>query len=158
MTAERWRSVPGFPGYEASDHGRIVSRRRASPVVLKPRRMPNGYLTVALTGPDGHPRTMTVHRVVMLAFVGERPAGRETRHLDGDPANNRLTNLAWGTKAKNMADLLEHGHHWQKNKAQCRQGHAYDEANTGHHKDGRRYCRACRRDSSARYRERAASV
>jgi hypothetical protein len=28
----------------------------------------------------------------------------ETRHLDNDPANNRLSNLAWGTKQENGTD------------------------------------------------------
>jgi hypothetical protein len=33
----------------------------------------------------------------------------ECRHLDGDPANNALTNLAWGTRAENMHDKIRHG-------------------------------------------------
>ena len=31
------------------------------------------------------------------------------RHLDGDPTNNRVGNLAWGTQADNMADAVRHG-------------------------------------------------
>lgn len=33
----------------------------------------------------------------------------ECRHLDGDPSNNQLSNLCWGTSAENAADRIEHG-------------------------------------------------
>lgn len=35
---------------------------------------------------------------------------------------------------------------WQKAKTHCPQNHAYNEANTGHRRDGSRYCRMCARD------------
>ena len=31
------------------------------------------------------------------------------RHLDGDKKNNRIGNLAWGTQAENMQDMIRHG-------------------------------------------------
>jgi hypothetical protein len=33
----------------------------------------------------------------------------ECRHLDGNPANNRLENLAWGTDKENGQDRIRHG-------------------------------------------------
>lgn len=33
----------------------------------------------------------------------------ECRHLDGNPANNRLSNLKWGTKVENESDKRRHG-------------------------------------------------
>lgn len=33
----------------------------------------------------------------------------EARHLDGDKANNRDTNLQWGTPKENALDKLRHG-------------------------------------------------
>jgi hypothetical protein len=35
--------------------------------------------------------------------------GLEIRHLDGNPLNNCLTNLAWGTPAENKEDRKTHG-------------------------------------------------
>lgn len=49
--------------------------------------------------------------MVLRAFVGEPPAGHECRHLDGDRQNNALDNLAWGTRAENVADTIRHGRH-----------------------------------------------
>lgn len=52
---------------------------------------------------------MTVHKVVMLAFVGPRPEGLEIAHDDGDTSNNRLSNLRYTTRVDNEADKLRHG-------------------------------------------------
>jgi Trp operon repressor len=46
---------------------------------------------------------------VLRAFRGEPREGEETRHLNGDPSDNRLDNLAWGTKKENSADQIRHG-------------------------------------------------
>jgi hypothetical protein len=46
--------------------------------------------------------------MVLEAFVGERPAGHESRHLDGRITNNRLTNLAWGTRREQFEDQVAH--------------------------------------------------
>jgi hypothetical protein len=45
----------------------------------------------------------------MLAFVGPRPPGLEIRHLDGDPGNNALNNLRYGTRSENLVDKSYHG-------------------------------------------------
>jgi hypothetical protein len=59
---------------------------------------------------DGKHLTRLVHRLVAAAFHGPQPfAGAEVRHLDGDPRNNRASNLAWGSKAENMLDMIRHG-------------------------------------------------
>ena len=50
-----------------------------------------------------------MHRLVLLAFVGKCPPGKQALHRDGDPSNNRLTNLYWGTPLENAADCVRHG-------------------------------------------------
>ena len=47
--------------------------------------------------------------VVLTAFVGRCPDGMECRHINGNPANNRLDNLLWGTPTENAADRDLHG-------------------------------------------------
>lgn len=47
--------------------------------------------------------------LVMLAFVGPRPDGLDVCHGNGNPADNRLENLRYGTRSENMRDALRHG-------------------------------------------------
>ena len=63
-----------------------------------------------------------VHRLVLLAFVG-RPSrkGMVARHKDGDPANNRLGNLAWGTAQENWQDRKQHGRGTRSSEARQKQ-------------------------------------
>jgi hypothetical protein len=58
---------------------------------------------------EGQGYTQSVHRLVLEAFRGPCPAGQQCRHLDGNPANNRLDNLAWGTPKQDAADKIIHG-------------------------------------------------
>jgi len=54
---------------------------------------------------------MFVHRMVLLAFVGPAPEGMKCRHLNGNPKDNRLENLCWGTSSENNRDIVRHGRH-----------------------------------------------
>ena len=120
MNNEQWRDIPGYEGfYQVSNIGRVRSVDRAivRPTsryvvrgrVIKPQRRDKyGHQTVSLWK-NNKGKTAQVHALVMLAFVGERPDGMETRHLNGDPTDNRLENLAYGTKAENMEDAAKLG-------------------------------------------------
>lgn len=101
---ENWKAVPGFEGlYEVSDQGRVRNQTR----LLKPSRQQRGHMLVHL----GTSAQRYVHRLVLDAFVGPCPKGMECRHLNGDPADNRLGNLAWGTRLENFADRTRLGEH-----------------------------------------------
>lgn len=115
-SGERWLPVPGFEsGYEVSDLGRVRSVDREVEVpsrwggtkvnrlkgrLLKPSRKHSGHLFVALGKANYH----FVHRLVLTSFDRPPNEGEECRHLDGDPNNNRLDNLRWGTRSENIAD------------------------------------------------------
>lgn len=93
---------------------------------------------------------LRVHRLVLLAFVGP-PAtnSAEVCHIDGNPANNQLANLRWGSSSENKADQVRHGTHRNASKTHCPSGHAYDDKNTYFYPDtGNRDCRACARERS----------
>jgi hypothetical protein len=47
-----------------------------------------------------------IHRLVMWAFVGPQEKGVHVRHLDGDPQNNRLENLAYGSPWDDITDTF----------------------------------------------------
>lgn len=114
------RDIPEWPGYRVDSEGgvwtnwtkdhthkavRAMGWRR-----LQPQRTKRGYLHVSLYRPGtGVVRQFRVHRLVLLAFVGPCPAGMEGCHLNGIPDDNRIANLAWGTRRHNAADRKTHG-------------------------------------------------
>jgi hypothetical protein len=57
---------------------------------------------------DGKHYNKKIHLLVLRAFKGEAP-GMVARHLDGNPMNNRLDNLCWGTYKENSSDMIKHG-------------------------------------------------
>ena len=107
------RPVPGLPGYEADRSGNIYSVSHNWRGGGKRRMAAHadryGYLRVRLTV-HGERRRHRVHCLVLKAFVGERPSpNHDARHLDGNRQNNRLFNLAWGTRRDNARDRERHG-------------------------------------------------
>jgi hypothetical protein len=143
--AEQWTPVPSHEDtYEVSDQGRVRNWRTGRVLVPTPNWA--GYLCVRLAK-DGKPHAHRVHRLVLTAFVGPCPDGMETRHLNGDRADNRLVNLAWSTHSANMRDLRRHGTHHLGNKEACKRGHALSGANLSEWalRKGWRACKACDR-------------
>jgi len=114
MGKEHWLPVVGHEGYyEVSDHGRvkrIAPGKGATPgKILSGGTDRDGYILVSLW--KNNIQTMCkVHRLVAMAFIG-MPTERqsEIRHLDGNPANNNLSNLQWGSSTENIADRKKHG-------------------------------------------------
>lgn len=115
---ERWREIPGHPGYEASDAGRVRSvdrvlgdGRRWVGRVLKQQIDRGGYNQVSLaTGSRGRFRKAGVHRLVADAFLGPpQTEGHQVAHGDGVRRNNHLCNLRWATARENAEDRDRHG-------------------------------------------------
>ena len=163
---EIWKPIPGHEGcYEVSNLGRVRSldRRKINGHRMKGRIlatvfMRNGYQIVTLWR-SGVQRTWLVHRLVLLAFIGEPGTGVEALHADGDRTNNRLDNLSWGTHSENQFDQVSHGTHPNASKDRCPLGHLYSENNTYNY-PGRahRACRTCRREYMRKFRQRRQSL
>jgi hypothetical protein len=155
---EQWRAVVGYEGfYEVSDAGRVRSVDRVvidcngnrtrlfRGVVLKQATISKGYRAVGLCRRDRPMVTKYVHHLVLEAFVGPKPVGMECCHGVGGPADNRLSNVRWGSSSENNHDIVHHGNHHQANKALCPQGHELREPNliVRFLQDGHRSCLAC---------------
>lgn len=107
--AEEWRAVSDV--YEVSNLGRV--RRVPSVIIRSNGRVQTirerilklstdewGYPQVRVDG-----RTRKVHTLVASAFLGPRPTPDSViRHLDGDPSNNAVGNLAYGSASENVLD------------------------------------------------------
>lgn len=158
IPGEQWRPIPGWDGYEVSDHGHLMSYKRREPRLMRFYAMDTGHLRTTLTRSAIDRHTFLIHQLVLLAFRGPCPEGQEIRHLDGDPTNNCLSNLRYGTRSENVCDRLRHGTHNQGRKTHCPARHPYDATNTRVRRDGSRACRQCGRDRQERRMMRAADV
>src|SRR5690625_2328955 len=118
---ETWKQIPGFIGYEVSDFGNVRSyyrkgnhrnkRTRYPRTLAKRARKDGAYPSVSLPKDNGKYSSCAIHRLVMLAFVGPCPDGYQVAHLNGDPSDNRLTNLKYVTPKENNSHKIGHGTH-----------------------------------------------
>lgn len=140
---EQWRDLPGYEGlYRVSDRGRFLSLRK--------RRIfigcvdYHGYRRVVICDAGGKSRHIQVQVLVMAAFVGPRPEGMVTDHINAIKTDNRLENLRYITNAENI--LRGTGQSAiNALRTHCPQGHAYTPDNTRIRRNGARGCRACDR-------------
>lgn len=101
-----WKPVVGYEGiYSVSNIGSI--RRDKTKRRIEHDIDYHGYHNVHLCY-QGKRQKYKVHRLVLEAFVGPCPEGYQTRHLDGNPDNNHLENLCWGTAEDNSKDKVVH--------------------------------------------------
>lgn len=118
---EEWKDIPGYEGlYQVSNRGRAKRLPRYhslnnNPSIYIPERILKqkhyhkcGHLAVSLCK-NGKQTNKPVHGLVLEAFSGQRPKGMDIRHLDSNPSNNRLDNLAYGTRAENCIDQSKLG-------------------------------------------------
>ena len=155
LALEIWLPVVGYEGlYEVSNFGRIKSlpRNTTRGGIMKLSTDKRGVKVVNLTK-DGKQRVRLVHQLVLEAFVGPRPegiAGEDTRHLDGNPSNNHLSNLKWGSTLENVHDMIDHGTASWQNLTHCTNGHEYTPENTKLNKKGARVCATCQAEHAHR--------
>lgn len=117
-TTEEWRPVVGWEHlYEVSSQGRVRSlpRRVKSALQNRQRDFYQRRERILRSAPDSHGhlivvlcdntyrRTMPVHRLVADAFLGTRPHGCETHHVNGIMTDNRIHNLVYLPMAEHHA-------------------------------------------------------
>lgn len=95
--------LPEDPAYAVTTDGQVFSEKTGRWLRLKPTPDDGGYLKVQIGG-----RARSVHSLVLLTFRGPPEEGQVCRHLDGNPANNKLDNLVWGTHSENAHDSVRH--------------------------------------------------
>ena len=126
---EIWRDIPGYEGkYQASSEGRIRSlsrkvngrchftgetfEREVKGRILTPGKFcKSGHVSVVLGhGTAGKP----VHQLILQTFVGMPDEGMEVLHINGNPTDNRLCNLRYGSRTENILDVYRQGGRWRK--------------------------------------------
>ena len=107
--------IPNFPNYAITEDGKVWSfprlhnpRSRGRGKWLKPWVTNHGHLQIELYR-NGIRHRDLIHRLVLQTFVGQCPEGMECCHYNGNPQDNRLENLRWGTHSENKQDQNRHG-------------------------------------------------
>lgn len=101
------KSIPNFTGYSITKSGKVWSH--ISDKWLKSHIKNNSNHLRLCLSKDKKSCSYLVHRLVLKTYIGGCPDGMECRHLDGNPQNNNLNNLCWGTKSENAKDSVKHG-------------------------------------------------
>ena len=111
MAKEIIKEIKGIPDYHISNEGIVYSTKispRYNPNgemrVLRPRTHPSGYLYCGFfvgKGPNKQRLWRRVHRVVVEAFIGKIPKGKEINHKNLDKHCNNVDNLEIVTRSEN---------------------------------------------------------
>lgn len=110
LPGEQWKEIEGFSKYQASNLGRIRSKNYKSSgiiKVLKPSISKDGYLQTALLNDLGKYKSIKVHRIIALAFLGYSEL--EVNHIDGVKDNNNIINLEYVTRSENCQHSFDIG-------------------------------------------------
>lgn len=152
---EIWKPIKELDGlYEVSNLGRVRSanriitdslgrKARYKSRVLSLYLSPSGYPELRVRK-EGRPCRFRVHRLVLKAFRGSPLPDQVGCHNDGNPLNNRLENLRWGTLKDNAQDCLKHGTNYWANRTHCPRDHPLEGRNLAPYAKSRT-CLACAR-------------
>lgn len=108
MPEVAWKPVPiAYYGarYEVSNTGLVRNVRTGR--LLKPS-FTHGYPYVLLSI-DTYRKSVAVHIVVALAFIGPRPDGHVVNHKDSDRTNSQASNLEYVTPKRNYEHSVQAG-------------------------------------------------
>jgi hypothetical protein len=115
--SEEWRDVVGAEDrYEVSNHGRVRSKSytkhgrnvngpfsfQTKPKLIAIATTADGYLAVRLRRSDGSDWSVTVHRLVAVAFLPPDHERLQVNHIDSCRTNNCVSNLEWSTASENV--------------------------------------------------------
>lgn len=91
--------------YKVHPEGLIESRHR----MLRPQDNSKGYKYVCLGYGEGGYKNFYIHRLVAEAFIDNPLNLPEINHIDGNRANNMVSNLEWCDRVYNVRDYVSKG-------------------------------------------------
>lgn len=106
LSNEFWSPIDAEHQYWISTYGRVwsfITNR-----FLKQFKTTR-YPSVVIHYLDGRKKTSYIHRLLAESFIPNREHLPCVRHLNDDPDNYDLDNLAWGTQEDNVRDMFANG-------------------------------------------------
>lgn len=109
MPSSALKSVVLDDGYVLYNTGRIVNKKGRA---MKNETFSRHTVKVRLRSPGKKQRHLCLAQLVLTHFDRPRPFPEaQARHKDGNPFNNHIDNLEWGTAKQNSDDKKRHGTH-----------------------------------------------
>lgn len=116
---EIWKDIKEYEGcYQVSNMGRVRSLTRKVPTfngyritkgkLLKPLKTNRNYFRVCLKQNQKN-KYISIHRLVAETFLNNPNNYPVINHIDGDTANNTVTNLEWCTQSHNVKEAYRIG-------------------------------------------------
>jgi hypothetical protein len=103
-----WVALDNYPSYYICREGLVKSCKGKEPIILKNIvRNKDGYLSVCLYNNKNELKQL--HRLLAETFIPNPDNLPVVRHLNDNPTDNRLENLAWGTYKDNAKDSMKNG-------------------------------------------------
>lgn len=110
------KDIKDFPGYRIDTNSNVWSCKVAGSTIgsigkykiLKQTTANNGYKVVNLYKNKKRITTYT-HRIIAQNFLKNENNKPSVCHRDGNPRNNHVNNLYWGSQKDNAEDSRKHG-------------------------------------------------
>ena len=100
MQKEIWKDIPGFPEYQISNLGRVMSFKNQyghGPRIIYGETTRSGYIQVSM-----NKKRRKIHRLVALAFIPNPQGLPQINHKNEIKTDNRVENLEWCTGKYNI--------------------------------------------------------
>jgi hypothetical protein len=112
---EKYREYIDIPEYEGmymiNVDGKIISCIKPIISELNPRLNSSGYLVIDLNK-DKNKKTLYIHRLLYITFIGNILAKMEIDHIDRNRVNNKLDNLRLATRTQNEENKNSKGYYF----------------------------------------------
>lgn len=102
---KKWKVCYFDSDYLISDDGEIWNNKLKKMLIPSKR---NEYLRASMKN-----KKYSIHRLVWETFNGPIPEGYCIDHIDGNRANNSISNLRLTTQSENMKNAMKNGHKGQ---------------------------------------------
>lgn len=112
------KAIPGYPGYLASNQGRVYSLKNNRFLAIE-HRAKYDYICLSV---NGNAKNRRLNRIIALAFCPKTEEQNEVHHQDTNSRNNKPNNLMWVTPHQHKAIHRELKKELKANKDRAKAG------------------------------------